>query len=268
MNIITRTFDPISLFESSCTGSDEKMLKHFSLMIKHLYQYKIFQLILDLTASRIYDKVLTFRLHDQRFFDLDEGNCKTIYGNTINKLFNKVRTQNIYQITIKKLSYEVIIHEIAHMIEKEMKIDLKQFINTINYDLSNKPISIGLHHKIEQTLITELKAYPANQRDSEMFARYFQILCASKEISGNNSDFYSIKQALDYFKETTQLINTLYDNVMLYSIYPDITRISSNFIIDISKVHHKWSEQKVQSIHIGKTAKWSNAVKSIKSDTF
>jgi len=263
--ILLKEKNPIKLIESACITANSKMLKQFMLMIEHLYQYDIFKPILDLTATKISEKFLSFKLHNQKFFDLDEGNCKTIYGDSINKLFNKIRTKNKYQITIKKLSYAVTIHEIAHMIEKEAQINLGEFMDVIMSDLNLKSTSIGLKNVIEQIFIIELKAYPENQKASEFFARYFQSLCLAKEISGlSATNGYGLEQVLSYFNKTTKWMKNNYNPTIIALTDAEISNISLQFLKKIDEIKHKWSEQKTSSIHMPGAKKWGSIIKSIK----
>ncbi|MDJ1257370.1 MAG: hypothetical protein MRQ07_01760 [Candidatus Midichloria sp.] len=266
---ISEEKNPLKLFEIACSNPAPKMLEQFLLMVKHLYQYQIFQLILDFTATKISEKLLSFKLYDQRFFDLDAGNCKTIYGNSINQLFNQIRSRNKYQITIKKLSYDVIIHEIAHMIEKEVIINLQEFMGLISDDLREAPTSIGLKQVVEQIFFTELKLYPEDQKPSELFARYFQILCLSKEISGlSSTGGYKLEQALTHFSNTTTWVNSVCKFNIISITDSQISTLSSQFLKKAEAVEHKWSEQKATSIHGPGPKKWGNIITSIKSDYF
>ena len=261
--------NPLILFELACLKSEPKLLEQFLTMIKHLYQYQIFQPILNLTATKIAENLLTFKLHDQRFFDLDEGNCKTIYGGTVNQFLNKVRKQNIYQITIKKLIYDVIIHEIAHMVEKESVINLKEFSDIIKSELKEMPSSIGLKNIIKEIFVNALESYPENQKNSELFARYFQVLGLAKEISGlSSAGGYKLDQVLANFMYTTEWINNNLKFNIVSLTDPQITEFSMQFIQEVEQIQHKWSEQKAKSIHASGSKKWGNIVTSIKSDHF
>ena len=54
----------------------------------------------------------------------------------MNKLLNRVKSQNEYLITIKKIRNDVIVHEIAHMLEKELnKSDALHFIGQVKQDM-------------------------------------------------------------------------------------------------------------------------------------
>ena len=266
-NIKPQEKNPLALFKIACAKSDPKLLEQFLQMIRHLYQYQIFQSILNLTATKISENLLTFKLHNQRFFDLDTGNCKTIYGSSLNQLLNKVRKKNIYQITIKKLSYDVIIHEIAHMIEKETSVNLQEFTSIIENDLKNSLASIGLKNTIKEIFITALKVYPENQRNSELFARYFQVLSLAKEISNlSHTRGYKLEQALTSFSNTTNWINVNLKLTIVSLIDPQISECSMQLAKDIKQIEHKWSEQRAKSIHVPGKKKWSSIITSIKSN--
>ena len=262
--------DPIELFYNASNTKDIRLKDRFILMIKHLYQFAIFQPILDLAATKILEGHLAFEIHDQRFFDLDEGNCKTIYGNTINQLWNKVRAHNNYLITIKKLSYDVIIHEVSHMIEKELDFNLSEFVAVLKNNLAMPNNSIAIKKTIEQIMILEVNNYKENQRSSELFARYFQILCMSKEVSGLSIQTgYSLDQIIQHFESITQWVNTKLNTPFRSIIHPFISNYSCEFIQNLKDVNHKWSEQKVNPIHRASgEKKWSKAVSSIKHDPF
>ena len=262
--------NPISLFLQSAITTDERLRDRFMVMIRHLYQFQIFQPILDLTATKILEGRLSFKLHDQRFFDLDEGNCKTIYGGSINQLWNKIRSNNQYLITIKKLSYDVIIHEISHMIEKELDFNLLEFTQILGRDLTRSSNSVAMKKMIDQIMISEVNLYKESQRSSELFARYFQMLSMSKEISGLSiQGAYNLDQILIHFSYINEWIKSNLSQSFKRIINPSISNYSSHLIKNIEDVHHKWSEQKVNSIHNRSSErKWSKTVNSIKNDPF
>jgi hypothetical protein len=266
---LLKLLDPISIFRVSCVKATDRMLEDFLVMIKHLYQYRVFKNLLDLTATKAFEKNLLFKIQNQKFFDLDEGNCKTIYSSKVSEIFNKFSTINKYQITIKKLSYEVIIHELAHMLETEAKIDLKEFESIITDELLNKDDNIGFRSTINRIFNLELVSYPKEKRASELFARYFQVIALSKEVSGlakNNS--YDIERANTYFKNTALWLESNYGDSLSKLVLPTISESSEKLITMIDQVKSSWSEQKIRPIHNQKQRKWSKAIPSIKQDPF
>lgn len=265
MGQIAHISDPLTLFESGSSAAVPSLIGRFMVMVRHLYQYQAFKTILDLTASQIKHGLLTFKLHDQRFFDLDEGNCKTIYGSKINHFLNSMRPRNIYLITLKKLGYDVIIHEISHMVEKEGRVNLSEFAKCIQFDIASRSHSIALRNAIDQILVKEVALYQTSQREAELFARYFQIMAMSKEISGLASVFgYSIVQSDLHFCETKKWLADNLPIALRDAIDPALAHLSTQYIKDIQDIKHQWSEQKTTSLHQDKKAQWSKVTKSIK----
>lgn len=269
MNSLTKT-DPLQIIISCTKAQEQYHIQQFKAIIQKLYQYKIFKPMLDLVVSIAMAGHLKFVLYDQKLFDLDEGNCKTIEGGAINKLLNKVKTQNDYVITIKKISNDVIVHEIAHMLEKELnKSDALYFIDQIKHDMMFfKKSNPSLSSAVESVMIKEVAAYPEQQRNSELFARYFQLLAMSKEVSGFGATYgYSIFDMIKLFKTSTQI--NLYTSIT-QKINQHIAKETSLYIKDLSEIEHKWSDEKIKSVHYktGGVTKWSSGVKSIKDDPF
>lgn len=267
MKSVNLRSDPIMILRHACFDTASKMLEDFLEKMRHLYQYDIFKTMLDLTTTKALQGLLSFRLYNQRFFDMDEGNCKTIFGEAENQSQNRNSKQNIYQITIKKISYDVIIHEIAHMVEKECAVDLELFAQCVIKDIAKLYTSVNLQQVVAKVMVREVQAYSEDQRYAEFFARYFQILCMSKEIMGHNSDnSYALSSVLEHFNNTTDWvyqecypkINTVVDS--------EIAIQSSNFTKQIQNIQHKWSEQKAHSLHQKYAKKWQSVVNSIKSD--
>ncbi len=129
--------DIITLINYHTVADNEIIKNRFIEHIKHLYQYSIFKNILDLVATKVSQNSLKFNIKEKSNFDLDEGNCKTIYEPLLDSYLNNFRQDRRYVITIKKIAYNVIIHEIAHMVEKELNLDLKYFIKALHDDFEN-----------------------------------------------------------------------------------------------------------------------------------
>ncbi len=269
MSTLTK-IDPLQIILSCTKAQEQYHIEQFKLIIQKLYQYKIFKPMLDLVVSIAMDGHLSFVIYDQKLFDLDEGNCKTIEGGAMNKLLNRVKSQNEYLITIKKIRNDVIVHEIAHMLEKELnKSDALHFIGQIKQDMMFfKKSNPSLSSAVESIMIKEVALYPEPQRNSELFARYFQLLAMSKEVSGFGASYgYSILDVIKLFKASGQV--NLYNSIDR-KINKTIAKESSLYIKDLNEIEHKWSDEKVQSLHYktGGVTKWSSGVKSIKEDPF
>jgi hypothetical protein len=270
--LLTLIKDPIQTITSHTKAEDEIFYNKFTSEIKKIYQYEIFKPMMDLVATLCMKGSLTFSVYDRKLFDLDEGNCKTIEGGSINKVLNKFRVNRTYVITIKKITTDVIVHEIAHMMEKEGEFNsLDPFTQNIVKDIKLlNTNNFSLRAAVNQILIEEVKPYPQNQKASELFARFFQILSMSKEVAGMGSEYgYALKDAYDLFPNTIAFLSGSFYNTVLTKIDPNISAISQNYIKPIEKIEHKWSETKASSIHATpEKPKWSKAVKSIKDNPF
>ena len=256
--------DPIHLIKSSIVAQDIDLHNKFIILIKNIYQYQIFKGLMDLVVTKIHQKSLKFIVQDQGTFDLDEGNCKTITGGIANSLFNTFRTNKHYIITIKKLTYDVIIHEIAHMIDQETAMDMAEFRSIITPEIQNKSSALVIEQTVKNVMVEQLKSYPSEKHVSELFARYFQILAMSKEVSGLSQSYgYSLQNAIELFPNTTAWVfNKLYFKMNAF-INQDIANFSQSYIKPLDDIKHKWSEEKVQPFK--KSGGWSSSVKSIKS---
>ena len=268
---VTNNTDPITIIEQSVTSSSNYLLEKFTRIITKLYKYELFKPLLDLVATKAIIGELAFKLQDKKIFDLDQGNCRTIEGGVTNKFCNHFRTTKRYIITIKKVSADIIMHEIAHMIEQESSLNFhKYFYDKIQSDITNNKLTRvkTLNQIIDQVMVAEVNLYPQSHHTSELFARYFQILTYSKEVAGNNSKGFDIIHAYGRFKRTEKwLWDHLYRNI-IPKIDPKVANKSQEYI---QADEHKWSEETIESFYkdsaeTGK--KWASSVISTKDDPF
>lgn len=263
--------DPLQIIITATTVKEDYHLEQFNQVMQKLYRYRIFKPMLDLVTTKALQGSLVFKVQDQKLFDLDEGNCRTIEGSVVNKLFNKVKTHNNYVITIKKISADVIIHEISHMIEKEITdVSVNSFAQELLSDLAVRSGNVSLQAAVEQILYKEVNSYPDNQRSSELFARYFQLLAMAKEISGHGAIYgYSIFDVYRLFLKTEKwLWDNLYRSI-LPQINTEVAKQSQVYIQDIENITHDWAKERIQSIHHRTgSPRWSKTLKSIKDDPF
>jgi hypothetical protein len=264
--------DPINIILNNTVVKENYHMNQFARIIKKLYCYQLFKPMLDLVTTKAFNGFLKFKIQDQKIFDLDNGNCRTIEGNAINKLLNTFKLENKYVITIKKIRADVIVHEISHMVEKEIEgASVVGFARNAMYDIANNSGNVSLVAAAKQIMSAELKNYPENQHNSELFARYFQVLAGSKEVAGFTAEYgYTISDVRRLFQSTEQW---LWDN-LYHSILPkidlNIAKQSMAYAKELDEINHTWADEKVMSFHYksSTTPKWSKAVKSIKDDPF
>ncbi len=280
MSNIVLSCNPIQLIASATESGDAKLHRRFMEQIEHLYQYRIFKPLLDLVATKIQLGQLKFRVHDSRFFDLDAGNCKTIASSegVFDGFLRKVRIRRQYCITIKKIASEVIIHEMAHMLEQEIgnAFNLSAFTSSIVFDIQNantKTANPSLRQAINHIFVQQVEHYPSDQRNSELFARFFQIFAAAKELEFSKAEGYSynLVQAASALELSVTYVNRHLDASLHGIVNKDIANASLPYIREVEDVQVRWADRRAQSIHgahADSGSKWSKAVKSIKDDPF
>ncbi len=258
--------DPIMILEKMSDFQKESLNVVFMQMLRHLYQYNCLKPLMDLSATKCQQELLRFKVQDRQFFDLDEGNCMTIESVSINNLLNKFKQKKRYVITIKKLGYDVIIHEIAHMLEREVELPLHDFSSVLLNNLKRAEVSnITLKATIKKVLFEEVSHYQKSHVQSELFARYFQVIAMSKDISGFSSvTGYRVKDVLEALCDTQKWLEENIYELISSKVDAAIEWASRCYIKSIDDVEHRWSEQKVGSIHVAGKA-WKKTIQSIKN---
>ncbi len=259
MSSIIQTLDPFELIKGSTTSTDPYLINNFLAVIKKIYAYEIFKPMMDLVSTLCMQKRLEFRLSPKTVFSLDEGNCRTVESRNGNKYF---------VITIKKITPDVVIHEIGHMIENESNVRLDATFNqAMLTDIRAVATrNISLQTAIKQVMVLQVSNYPDNQKGSELFTRYFQLLAMAKEVAGFSAEYaYTV---LDVYKAFPNTIDWIWEKLykpMFARIDLRIAKISQEFIIPINEIKHKWAGEKIETFHKSeKKGKWSSNVKSIK----
>lgn len=248
-------------------ADNEKIKDRFAQHIKHLYQYKIFKSLLGLVAIKAYQNSLNFRIKEQQRFDLDEGNCKTINASLLNFVFNSFRNKKSYTITIKKIVYDVIIHEIAHMVEQELNLDLTNFVKDLYSDLRNFSSILPIKQAIDDVLIKQVAKYPKNHQNSELFARFFQLFASSNEVSGYQSQYkFHLNDLNKIVPNAQKWVEETFQENMHGKLGSDLVKSSTIYLKDMDETKHKWTEQKISPLHNrqNKRPTWIKTVKSIK----
>lgn len=265
---IQQSTDPLELIRISTSASEEYLTIRFMEVIKKLYQYQVFKPLLDLSVSMIIENRLLFKIQEKTGFELDEGNCQTVesgFFDSIRGIFNK---KNRYTITIKKISPDVIIHEIGHMVEGESEIDLSSgFNDAIIADIKDLyQHNLSLTSAIKNILVLQVANYPNNQKAGELFTRYFQLLAMSKEVAGKSIEYsYLISEMYRAFPRTEAwLFENLYKPISA-KVNPGVVFASTKYIKPIEEIEHHWAGEKIQSTHHNPSKPtWRKTIKSIK----
>lgn len=269
--MLTRT--PIEILKNASIASDNMLMDQLIEIMQSIYRYELFKPIMDTSATLAKEGRLKFVTEPKQFYALDEGNCVTIEGGTFDKFTNIFRSSKNYKITIKKLTADVVVHEIGHMIEKESGVALDAaFLRAIHADISVKHSgNVSLNAAIKQVMIDEVAAYTEGHRPSELFTRFFQLLAMSKQVSGFAAQYgYKVEDIYKAFPNFTKWLGDVLYPRLIQRIDPQIAQNSRSYIIPIEEIKHEWSKESARSIHGHKSpndkgpSRWSKNVTSIK----
>lgn len=259
---------PIDIIAASTQAQNAGQAEEFGGIIRRLYRYSLLKNMLDLAATLAKQGRLKFKLAPQKLFELDEGNCRTIEGNLLNRYLNRLQSQRHYVITIKKIQPDVIVHEMGHMLENEIvQTALGDFGQQMATDLCQRPRNLSLAMAVQQIMRNEVQVYPPTQHNGEWFARYFQLIASSKEIAGLNASYsFKVGDVYEFFAATSKWMLQYLAPGVGAKIDAAVAQASSAYIQDMEQMKHLWSEEKVRPIHKGGKALWSATVQSIKDN--
>ena len=238
----------------------------FIYIFERTYIYEKFRNFLNLILTLAQFKKIKINLSDLNNFDDYLGLCQTFDAKgqiapkqEKNALINFVdRFSKTNVVIIKKITNHVIMHEMAHALEKQLNIDLvTDFLPKIIFDIKNcNTKNIIIKNQIQQLMVDELKGYSRNHFLSELFARYFEIYAFAKEISNESS--VSIFDLDKIFIKTNEWLNGF--------LNPLLKQYCSLDVMNYSKKRETTSIYKSKWVDKGKTfrgnLKWSDRNKS------
>lgn len=224
---------------------------------QQLYETHIFRNFLNFILTIAKNEKLKIVISKRIFFDEELGFCQTNDSSYFDKMLNFV-TKKKYVIKLNVITASVIIHEFAHLIEKEININIiKTFIPIISIDFKSiEKINIVMKNKIKNLFIDSLDLYEESHKMGEIFARYFELYAATSDISGKESIY--IKDIDSIFVNTKKWFLE-FDKLLISNTDSEILKYSTQHkILDNlkSKVAHKYTE------YNHSTKKWGEIVPS------
>ena len=233
------------------TKSDRKEEEDaFIYNIIQLYRLDYFKYFINTVISLGLRNQAIFKVTSRQYWETYDGLCQTDLRET--NEFDSDFTGNLYQISIKSCDIPVIIHEVAHAIEHESKINLNnEFREVFSKDLNsyeNKYNNI-LKNDIKRLFKDSIKGYAANQIMSEMFARFFELMAMSFEFGGNS--FY-IKDIFEFFPNTIRYIDNDIIPLLKRKINPAVQKASDDFAKSLGgfkKTFSGYGSKKIASKH-------------------
>lgn len=256
-NILKKTFTPHLTFEG--IDQSEKLLKFFS----DLYRIEIFKDGLDLILTKIKEGHLRFEVKIIKGWDLNVGHFlaerKSFFDKTLGKFFQK----KSLTITLRKISHNVMAHEMAHLMEYESGIKLtEEFRTAFGYDMKGRePQIITLKAEVKRLMVDGLRTYKEEKFLSELFARYFELLAISRDVCGEG-DFTSA-DVMGFFENTTNYIKKIFNPQIQGQIDDEIAHETIELARQVKAEEPKIKfQEKVETFHKRAAGSWSKNIKS------
>lgn len=219
--------------QATKVGSSESIAGY----IEYLYQFEKFKNTLNLTLSLIKQNRLSFEIYKEGPIDMEEGLCKTIQSSSANKYIIVLRRSNPY----------IIIHELSHMVEKELSLHLAQeFLYKVYQDVEQnlKQSNILVQNIIGQVIFKEIQAYKTvESRASELFARYFELFAWAQEVYPKDKEYLIRTKDLNrVFIATNQWKKDYLDLKITNKLDGEIKRHSDQSATkDVTEVQSSWT---------------------------
>ena len=228
-----------------------------------LYRITIFKDGLDLILTKLHEKKLSFEIKQIKGWDTNLGcfltQSQSVYDKTLGRIFKK----SCPKIIIKKLSYNVLAHEMAHALEFESQLDLgTEFRKCIGYDMKNRePQLITLKAEKKRLMEDALKAYPPHQFLSELFARYFELLSVSRDVCSTGE--FTSEDVMSFFENTSNFVTQIFNPQIKAYINQNIASITKDIAQNVRLSAPKTNyQEKVGSFQKRNQNSWSKAVNS------
>lgn len=242
----------------------EKFTKFFC----DLYRIELFKDGLDLILTKLQEKHLKFEVKIVKGWDTNVGCFLTEQKSFYDKTLGKFMRKTVPKIILRKLSYNVLAHEMAHALEFESGIDLgEEFRKAIGLDMKDRqPQIITLQVEIKRLMVDALKSYKPEQFLSELFARYFELLSISRNVCATGD--FATKDVTEFFANTASFVENIFNVQIKSKINPEIAEITSKIIKEnqLEAPQQKFQE-KVSTFHQksepnSKKINWSKNTKS------
>lgn len=208
----------------------------FMRLFLDLYRIEIFKDGLDLILTKMQARSLHFDIKEMKGWDTNVGCFLT----------NK--------ITLRQLNHNVLAHEMAHAFAHESKIDLGQeFMQCVAYDMKGRePEMMTLKGEVRRLMVDALKSYPTNQFLGEIFARYFELLSLSRNVSATGD--FTTSDVMDFFANITNFIEKIFNPQISKKIDPTIAAKSAE--LELPALEKKFLNQ----IHSRQKPSWSGRI--------
>lgn len=234
-NLITKIFGKQTEHQSS------QDLTNLVNLFYNLYNISFFKDGLDLILTKLSITKLSFAIVEKKDWDTNIGCFLTSKTTTFNKALNLLKHHTTEKIIIRKLSINVLAHEMAHALEFASKKPLTTtFQQTIRQDLAGADTAIiTLKTEIKRLIDSDLKLYKPEQHPSELFARYFELLSLSRNVCFNGN--FTTEQVIQLFPRTTNFLVNHFNPLIANQINSEIAYETSKIKAQTNQ-SNKYSE--------------------------
>ncbi len=240
--------------------SSDQEAQRFCKYFFDLYRIELFKDGLDLILTKLREKKLRFEIKEMQGWDTNVGCFLTEQKSFYDKAFGRFFTKASPKIILRKLSYNVLAHEMAHALEFESGLNLGvEFRQAVGYDMKDRQPSIfTLKGEVKRLMVDALKAYPPEQFLSELFARYFELLSISRNVCANGD--FATSDVMNFFANVTNFIEKIFNPQIKSQIAEDIAGITNEIVRQVRlEAPRKSFEEKIDS-RAGKS--FSSSIKS------
>lgn len=236
-------------------------LEDFNSKFFRLFYVELFRPSLNAIITKIKHGEAKFKVSLLKSWDRVAGHCVT--ATTAEMKNESVFLKKNYIISIKSIEPSIIMHEIAHAIEHISELDISgDFKKNLEIDIrKNNTNNIQVSTAIKTILFEELKNYELTSINSELFARFFELIALSIEVDGLKKYQYNYQAISTYFDNTIKYITNVLNPILLKNIDGDVFKNSNEYCKYIKKYEKKWtSGAKYSKFTNGK--KWSDNIQS------
>ncbi len=228
-----------------------------------LYRIELFKDGLDLILTKLEEKQLKFEVRITKGWDTNLGCFLTEQKSFYDKTLGKVLRRNAPKIILRNLSHNLMAHEMAHALEFESGLNLgEDFRKCIGFDMKDRdPQILTLKGEVKRLMIDALKNYKPEQFISELFARYFELLSISRNVSSIGS--FATSDVMGFFENTTNFIEKKFNPQIRSKINPRIAAATCALAkqIKLEAPQQKFQER-IEAVQKKSEGSWAKGTKS------
>lgn len=191
---------------SNSESKKQSDLELFIYSFTELYRLPIFVPLLNAMVTKLKHKEAIFKITPHMSWDRVLGHCASAPKEIKSQesSFKRGLFSRFYTIMIKKIVPSIIIHEIAHAMERVAEINLKDgFIQALEEDFKTENTnSLQLKAGVRDVMEKQLKNYDLQDHNPELFARFFEMLSMSYDVDGWGRYQYLYNEIENYFANT------------------------------------------------------------------